>query len=201
MIYWIASISIFLLTVTAHEYCHGFLADRLGDHTARDAGRLTLNPFKHIDLFWTVLLPVTLYISTKGQFVVGMAKPVPVNFMNLRNPKRDMIWVAAAGPLANFTLAALLSLIFKHYPLGIFLYTIYFNIGLGLFNLIPVPPLDGSKILTGLLPLPLAIQYLRLEPFGFILVLALYFSGVLHWLLIPGFQFFCRLLNIPSVQF
>lgn len=190
---------VFLLSVTLHECCHGFLADRLGDRTAREAGRLTLNPLRHIDPFWTVLLPLLLFISTRGQFAIGMAKPVPVNFLNLRHPKRDMIWVAAAGPGANFLLAALLSLLFKLYPLSLFLYAAYFNLGLGLFNLIPVPPLDGSRMVTGLLPNALARHYLRLEPFGFLIVLALYFTGMIYWIITPGMDLLCRLLGIPRL--
>ena len=192
--------SIFLVSVTVHECCHGFLADRLGDPTARNAGRLTLNPLKHLDPFWTVLLPVLLFISTRGQFAIGMARPVPVNFLNLRKPKRDMIWVAAAGPGANFILAGFLTLLFKFFPTPFLLYAIYFNLGLGVFNLIPIPPLDGSRILTGLLPRSLASWYLRLEPFGFLLVLALYFSGIIYWILIPGIDFLCQVLAIPKIR-
>lgn len=191
---------IFLFSVTVHEYCHGLLAHQLGDPTARDAGRLSLNPLRHIDPFWTVLLPVLLFFSTRGAFAIGMAKPVPVNFLNLRNPKRDMIWVAAAGPLANFAMAALLVLCFRLFPLPLFLLAAYFNLGLGIFNLIPLPPLDGSRILTGLLPRALALPYLRLERFGFLLVMALYFSGALYWILVPGMNFFCRLLQIPLIR-
>lgn len=197
----VIGVSIFLVTVTLHEYCHGLVADRLGDRTARDAGRLTLNPLKHIDPFWTVLLPVLLFVSTRGQFAVGMARPVPVNFLNLRNPRWGMMTVAAAGPLANLVLAVLFAFCFKLYPTLIFLYAVYFNLGLAIFNLIPIPPLDGSRILTGLLPPSLGVYYLRLEPFGFLIVLALYFSGLLYGVLIPSIQFFCKILAIPGIQF
>ena len=200
LFYWAFGISIFLVSVTFHECCHGFLADRLGDRTARDAGRLTLNPLKHIDFFWTVFLPLLLFISTRGQFAIGMAKPVPVNFLNLRNPKRDMIFVAAAGPFANFMLAGLLALAFKFFPAALFLYACYFNLALGIFNLIPVPPLDGSRIVTGILPLPLARWFLRLEPYGFLLVLLLYFTGLIHWILVPSLNYLCKLLEIPAIQ-
>jgi len=196
-----SAVAIFLVTVTVHEYCHGLLANRLGDSTARDAGRLSLNPLRHIDPFWTVLLPLLLFISTRGQFAIGMAKPVPVNFLNLRHPKRDMIWVAAAGPAANFVLATVLAFLFRLYPFQILLYAIYFNVGLGVFNLIPIPPLDGSRILLGLLPSSLASFYVRLEPFGFLIVLALYFSGALYAVLIPGIHLVCTLLGIPKIQF
>lgn len=197
---FVFGVVVFLLSVTLHEYCHGLLADRLGDQTARRAGRLSLNPLKHLDPFWTVLFPLLLFISTKGQFAMGMARPVPVNFTNLRHPKRDMIWVAAAGPLANFILAALLSFIFKVYPFSWLLYAAYFNLGLGLFNLIPVPPLDGSRIVTGLLPRALARYYLFLEPFGFLIVLGLYFTGAIYWMIIPGMDLFCEILKIPKLH-
>lgn len=200
ILYLAFGVFIFLISVTLHECCHGFLADRLGDRTARNLGRLTLNPLKHIDPFWTVLLPLLLFISTRGQFAIGMAKPVPVNFLNLGNPRRDMIWVAAAGPLANFLLAGLLALGFKFFPFSLFLYACYFNLALGVFNLIPVPPLDGSRILTGLLPLSWAKIFLRLEPYGFILVLVLYFTGLIYWILAPLLDFFCKLLEIPQIK-
>lgn len=200
-LYLTAGVAIFLVTVTVHEYCHGFLADRLGDSTAREAGRLSLNPLRHIDPFWTLLLPLLLFVSTRGQFAIGMARPVPVNFMNLRKPKRDMIWVAAAGPLSNFVLAGLMAFIFKFYPVQMLLYAIYFNIGIGVFNLIPIPPLDGSRILTGLLPASLAVRYLRLERFGFLLVLLLYLSGWLYAVVLPAMDFFCRALEIPPMRF
>ena len=196
----IFGIFIFLISVTLHECCHGFLADRLGDRTAREAGRLTLNPLRHLDPFWTVFLPLLLFISTRGQFAMGMARPVPVNFLNLRHPKRDMIWVAAAGPAANFLLATVLSFFYRFFPVSLLLYAAYFNLGLGFFNLIPIPPLDGSRILTGLLPPSLARRYIRLEPFGFLIVLALYFTGVIYWFLVPAIDFLCRVLQLPKIH-
>lgn len=197
----VSVVFIFLITVTLHEYCHGLVADRLGDRTAREAGRLSLNPLRHIDPFWTVFLPALLFLSTRGQFAIGMARPVPVNFLNLRSPKRDMIWVALAGPAANLGLAACLALFFKFFPYSLLLYAIYFNVGIAMFNLIPIPPLDGSRILTGLLPSFLARYYIRLEPFGFLLVLALYFSGVLYGILLPAIDFFCQRLGVPPIHF
>lgn len=192
---------VFLMTVTLHEYCHGLVADRLGDRTAREAGRLSLNPLRHIDPFWTVFLPALLFFSTRGQFAIGMARPVPVNFANLRNPKRDMIWVALAGPAANFGLAWVLALLFKLFPTPLLLYAVYFNVGIAVFNLIPIPPLDGSRILTGLLPSALARYYIQMEPFGFLLVLALYFTGILYAILLPAIDFFCQVLGVPSLHF
>lgn len=196
----VLAVFVFLTSVVLHECCHGLVAHWLGDQTARDAGRLTLNPLKHIDPFWTVILPGLLFISTHGQFAIGMAKPVPVNFLNLNNPKRDMIFVAAAGPFANLILAIVLTFLFKLTAIPVFLFAAYFNIGLGCFNLVPVPPLDGSRILTGLLPRPLALSFLRLEPFGFLIVLALYFTGAIYWILLPMIDLSCRLLGIPPIR-
>ena len=194
-------IIVFLLTVTLHEFCHGLVAYRLGDPTAKLAGRLTLNPLKHIDPFWTVLLPALLFFSTGGRFAIGMAKPVPVDFTRLRRPKRDMIWVALAGPAANIFLAAILNLFFKLTDNALWLYAIYFNLGLAMFNLIPIPPLDGSRVLAGLLPERLALPYLRMEPYGFMIVLIFYFSGLLFALMVPAVNLFCRLFQIPPLPF
>ncbi|MBI4971998.1 MAG: site-2 protease family protein, partial [Candidatus Omnitrophica bacterium] len=136
-------IFIFLMTVVLHELAHGLVAYALGDRTAAKMGRLTLNPLKHIDPLWTVLLPLLLYLL--GLPIIGMAKPVPVNFLNLKNPKRDMIWVAAAGPITNLLLASVLVLFYKMSGTTEFiLYCVYFNLGLAMFNLLPIPPLDGS---------------------------------------------------------
>ncbi len=194
---WIA---IFLTAVTVHEVSHGAVAFLRGDQTAKAMGRLTLNPFKHIDLFWTVLLPVVLYVSTGGRFVMGMAKPVPVNFDNLHHPKRDMILVALAGPAANIILAEFLLALTRvtHYPL--LLLGVYLNLGLAIFNLIPIPPLDGSRIIAGILPKPLDRQYLKLEPYGFWIVLALYATGLLYAWVIPGINLLAAFLGIPRLN-
>lgn len=196
IIFWVV---IFLITVVLHELCHGLAAYALGDPTAKEAGRLTLNPLRHIDPFWTLLLPGFLFFSTGGRFAIGMAKPVPVNFLRLRRPKQDMIWVAFAGPSANIALAWVLTLVLRLTGLEFLLYAIYFNLGLAVFNLIPIPPLDGSKILAGLLPMKVSLALLRLEPFGFPLILFLYFTGLLFYLVVPGMDFFCRALGIPPV--
>jgi Zn-dependent protease len=195
----IVTILILLAAMTVHEISHGFVAYWLGDDTAKRAGRLTLNPLRHIDPFWTVLLPALLYFTTGGRFMFGMAKPVPVDFSQLRNPRRDMVCVALAGPLANILMAAVLAFFFKinHNPL--LLYGVYLNLGLGVFNLLPFPPLDGSRVVGGLLPVRWAISYFKIERFGFLLVLVLYFAGFLMPWVRMGMDFFCGLLRVPSL--
>ncbi len=165
--------------VILHECAHGWVALKCGDPTAKLLGRLTLNPLKHIDPVGTILLPIlTLWIF---HFPFGAAKPVPVNFANLRNPKRDMIFVAIAGPAINIILALIASVLL---PLGpqIFGLAVVINLGLATFNMIPIPPLDGSRVVAGLLPTSLARKYLYLEPFGFIIVIVLLQSGALNFL-------------------
>lgn len=190
-------ILIFLFTVVFHELAHGVVAYKLGDSTAKDAGRLTLNPLKHIDPIWTILVPGVLFISTGGRFAIGMAKPVPVNISQLRHPKRDMIWVAAAGPLANLIFAAILSF-FAHQSGHVYLlYGIYFNLGLAAFNLLPIPPLDGSKMLAGILPNKAAVALLKFERYGFLVILGLYFAGILFYFIVPMMNFFCKMLHVP----
>ncbi|MFC2149853.1 site-2 protease family protein [Candidatus Auribacterota bacterium] len=162
----IATIIIFLFAITIHEFAHGWVAHMRGDSTAMASGRLTLNPLAHIDIFGTVILPVMLMISGAPPF--GYAKPVPVNFGNLRNPKKDMIWVGLAGPGANIIAAVTIGLVLKLAgisPLSvagnILFYGMIINLYLAVFNLLPVPPLDGSRVVTGLLPLKQAIAYNR----------------------------------------
>lgn len=196
VISWLA---IFLFTVTFHEVAHGAVAYVRGDRTAKAVGRLTLNPFRHIDWFWTILFPFSLFIMTGGRFMIGMAKPVPVNFSNLHRPKLDMILVAIAGPIANLIFAQFLVLLFRLTGSEIFLLGTYLNLGLAVFNLLPIPPLDGSRILTGLLPKPLDEQYLKLEPFGFVIVLVLYLLGFLQAWIIPGINVMAALFNIPRI--
>ena len=144
----ILSFGLLLIAMTVHEFSHAFSAYLLGDKTAKSAGRLTLNPLAHIDPVWTLLIPGMLYISSGGKFIFGSAKPVPVNYWALRDPKKDMFWVGISGPLSNIIFAFLLSLLLRFLPLPpglifIFSQLILIDLVLGVFNLMPIPPLDG----------------------------------------------------------
>jgi len=183
-----------LFAITVHEAAHGYVARHFGDNTAYMLGRVTLNPIKHIDLIGTIAMPLLLYFATSGAFLFGYAKPVPVNFSQLRNPKRDMIWVALAGPGANL-IQALLWGILLYLLLGADVTEPFFikmcqggilvNVVMFVFNLFPLPPLDGGRILVGLLPYKQAALVSRVEPWGFFIVMALIISGVITklWLL------------------
>jgi len=184
------SFALLLIAMTVHEFAHGAVAYKLGDSTARLSGRLTLNPLAHIDPFWTILLPLVLYLSTGGRFVFGAARPVPVNYWALKNPKRDMIWIGLAGPLANFVLAFIIAGILKFIPAqgitaGLFINLLTINVVLAIFNLIPIPPLDGSKILMGLLPEQLSQLYAEFEGYGFIILFVFIWLGIFDRLLWP----------------
>jgi Zn-dependent protease len=171
-----------IIAITLHEAAHGYVARHFGDNTAADLGRVTLNPLKHIDLFGTILLPAVLLLSHVG-FVFGYAKPVPVKFGNLRDPKRDMIWVAAAGPAMNVLLALISAFgVFEAILLGVapdswimqgLVTSIRLNLVLAILNLMPLPPLDGGRVVTGLLPEPLARPYAQLERFGMLILIGL----------------------------
>ncbi|MDQ7059500.1 MAG: site-2 protease family protein [Ghiorsea sp.] len=186
-----------LLAIVLHEYAHGWVADKLGDDTARWMGRLTLNPISHIDPFGTILIPLALLVMG-APFLFGYAKPVPINFNKLRNPKRDMIWVALAGPFTNLALALISTFILWiafHMPEGLRWFaeplammcqaSILINVVLFIFNLIPLPPLDGGRVAVGLLPGPWAYQLSRLEPYGFFIIIGLLVLGVFQTVLGP----------------
>ena len=196
--FWV-TLPLFLISVVLHEVSHGWVAYRLGDSTAKNAGRLTLNPLVHIDYLGTLLLPFLLVVL-HSPIVFGWAKPVPVNFLNLRHPKRDMVWVGMVGPLTNITIAFVVSLLIRlgvSEPLSAWLTLgVLINLVLAVFNLIPIPPLDGSRILTGLLPPKQAIFFLRLEPFGFLILLALLGLGVVDKLLWPAVRFLAAFMGM-----
>ena len=176
-----------LFAITVHEAAHGYAARHFGDNTAYMLGRITLNPFKHIDPVGTILMPLLLYFATSGTFLFGYAKPVPVNFGHLRNPKRDMIWVALAGPASNFVQAVLWGVVLVLLSaLGLTepFFTkmaqggVLVNLVMWAFNLFPLPPLDGGRILVGLLPWKQAHMLSRIEPWGFFIVLGLVLAGI-----------------------
>ena len=178
-----------VLAITLHEAAHGYVAKKYGDLTAYAQGRVTLNPLRHIDPMGTIIVPLLL-LAVSSPYLFGWAKPVPVNFGNLRHPKRDMLWVAAAGPGANLLMAFLWALVFK---LGLAIPEsnfsepmllmgqagILINVILLVLNLLPLPPLDGGRIAVSLLPQRIAYRFAQIEPYGFIILLALLFTGVL----------------------
>ncbi|MDD4908636.1 MAG: site-2 protease family protein [Candidatus Omnitrophica bacterium] len=195
------SFGLLLIAMTFHEFSHGWAAYKLGDTTAARQGRLTLNPLAHIDPVGTVLLPILLFITTNGQFVFGAAKPVPINYYALRNPRRDMLLIGLAGPLSNIILAALLSVILKglnsaSLAAELIRNLAFINIILGVFNLLPIPPLDGSRVVAGLLPDSLAQAYNRLEPYGFIIIIGLMALGILNILIWPAIILTAKALGI-----
>ena len=194
-----------LFAITVHEAAHGYAARYFGDNTAWALGHVTLNPLKHIDPFGTILLPLILVV-VGSPIILGAAKPVPVRFGNLRNPKRDMIWVALAGPMANLIMAL-------GWGIGLYLLQgvgvaepfflkmcqggVLVNVVLFAFNLFPLPPLDGGRILVGLLPLKQALLVSRIEPFGFFIVIALVFAGIVNtWWMQPVMSATYTVLNL-----
>jgi Zn-dependent protease len=192
----------FLLAITLHEAAHGYAAKQFGDRTAEMLGRITLNPIKHIDWIGTVALPALLIVLGSG-FIFGWAKPVPVNTRNLRNEKTDMIWVAAAGPAANLLMAIGWAILYRlaDSPAidAIAFAGMLWNIGLMALNLLPILPLDGGRIVAGLLPGPLSYKFSRLEPYGLFIVLGLGVTGILTAILSPlyrgGLQFLTALVG------
>ncbi len=196
-----------VFSIVAHEVMHGVVAKRLGDDTAERAGRLTLNPISHVSLFGTIILPaILLFIHAP---VFGWAKPVPVDFRRLRNGRTGMVMVAAAGPLTNLTLAVLSGLLAHQLPQLIdplawravvipLIYmlraSVVINVMLAIFNLLPLLPLDGGRVLSGLLPLPLAIKYSRLEPYGFLILMLLLYSNFFDRLISPIINTVTRML-------
>jgi Zn-dependent protease len=176
-----------IFAITVHEAAHGYVARYFGDNTAWVLGRVTLNPVKHIDLVGTIVMPVLLYVATAGTFLFGYAKPVPVNFGNLRRPKQQMVWVALAGPGANFLQALLWGVLLylvngagvtERFVLEMCRAGMLVNVVMFVFNLFPLPPLDGGRILVGLLPWRQAQLVSRVEPWGFFIVMALVLTGV-----------------------
>ncbi|HEX7864769.1 MAG TPA: site-2 protease family protein [Variovorax sp.] len=184
-----------IFAITVHEAAHGYVARHFGDNTAEVMGRVTLNPMKHIDPIGTILMPLMLYFATSGAFLFGYAKPVPVNFGRLRHPKRDMVWVALAGPVSNFIQAILWALLLvvlaaagfdsKNFFIQMAQGGILVNLVMWAFNLFPLPPLDGGRVLAGLLPNGQAQMFLaRIEPYGFFIVMGLVIAGIVstYWL-------------------
>nr|WP_279343748.1 site-2 protease family protein [Variovorax terrae] len=182
-----------LFAITVHEAAHGYAARHFGDSTAWMLGRVTLNPIKHIDPVGTILMPLLLYFATSGTFLFGYAKPVPVNFGQLRNPKRDMVWVALAGPASNFVQAIVWAVLLvlmsglgvqERFFLEMAHAGVLVNLVMWAFNLFPLPPLDGGRILVGLLPWKQAQVVARIEPWGFFIVMGLVLAGIVstYWL-------------------
>ena len=213
----IGKIAIFALPVifaiTLHEAAHGYVARYFGDMTAAAAGRVTLNPLKHIDPIGTVLVPLAILLTSKllggGMILFGWAKPVPVNFGNLRRPKQDMLWVAAAGPGVNFVMAVFWALMiqlghalgndFVSAPLMLMgAAGVFINVILMALNLIPLPPLDGGRIAVSLLPMKQAMQFSRLEPYGLFILLGLLFTGILGIILWPLISLFIGLVALVT---
>jgi len=195
-----------VFAITVHEAAHGYAARHFGDMTAYAAGRISLNPLRHIDPIGTILVPLLLYWTTQGHFLFGWAKPVPVDFSRLRNPKKDMLWVAAAGPGSNLAMAIFWALVMKFsagLPEGMALPLslmgaagIMINVVLMVLNLLPLPPLDGGRIAVSLLPHRLAYRFAAVERYGFVILLMLMFSGILGKILGPLIDVVIGLLSL-----
>jgi Zn-dependent protease len=197
-----------ILAITLHEAAHGYAAKRLGDFTAYQEGRISLNPLKHIDPIGTLVVPAVLLVASGGKLAFGWAKPVPVNFSRLRNPKRDMFWVAAAGPAVNLLMAIGWAIVFKIVvtsPLNYFTDPalamaqggIVINLVLMVLNLLPIPPLDGGRIAVSLLPNSMAYSLARLEPYGLLIIMLLMVTDILGSIMYPiigGFLYSIKLI-------
>jgi len=194
-----------IFAITLHEAAHGYAARHFGDLTAYHAGRITLNPLRHIDPMGTIVIPILILIVSQGKFAFGWAKPVPVDFARLQNPKRDMLWVAAAGPGANLLMAIFWTFALKTTQVltpGVFSESlalmaragIVINAVLMVLNLFPLPPLDGGRIAVSLLPRRLAYRFAKIEPFGMIILVVLMFLGVLNFVLLPFVNTFIAML-------
>jgi len=211
----IISIPALVLAIIIHEVSHGYVANRLGDPTAKLLGRLTLNPLKHIDPVGTIIMPFMLYYLSNGQFVFGYAKPVPINPQNFKDPRKDMAISAAAGPVTNILIAIISQIIFAHLilpastvmpdsinstvlnPMAMMFQTsIGINIFLAVINLIPIPPLDGGRVLVGFLPYKQAIAYSRIEPYGFIIVIILFMTKIANIIIYPVVAILYMLINL-----
>ncbi len=183
-----------IFAITLHEAAHAYAAKYFGDNTAYLAGRMSLNPLKHIDPIGTILIPLVLYFSTGGQFLFGYAKPVPIEFGRLRQPKRDMAWVALAGPAANFVMA-FMWMVFAILLRSLKIDEVFFlqmakagilvNLLLLAFNLLPIPPLDGGRIVVSMLPHQYAYKFAKIEPYGFFIVIALALLKVIYLWVMP----------------
>ena len=197
-----------ILAITLHEAAHGYAAKKLGDLTAYQEGRISLNPLKHIDPIGTLVVPAVLLIASGGKLAFGWAKPVPVNFSRLRNPKRDMFWVAAAGPAVNLLMAIGWAIVFKIVvtsPVNYFTDPalamaqggIVINLVLMVLNLLPIPPLDGGRIAVSLLPNSMAYSLARLEPYGLLIIMLLMVTDILGSIMYPiigGFLYSIKLI-------
>lgn len=201
-----SSLIILLFSIILHECAHGLAAEHHGDPTARQAGRITLNPIPHLDPIGSILLPfIMIMMSLFGApgFIFGWAKPVPINPYNLNDPKRDMMWIGLAGPATNFGIAFLLALLFRLFAFPaslaaiILFYGVTINLLLAIFNLIPIPPLDGSRILTGILPEEYSYRLSRIEPFGFIILIILLISGIFNFIFMGVLKLSILLTGMP----
>ena len=197
-------IIILLYSITLHEYAHGLMAYKLGDNTPKISGRLTINPIKHIDILGTIIMPILLIIVTNGVFAFGYAKPVPINPYNFKNPRKDIMWVGLAGPASNFLIALILSIILRMGLLeGVIKealqYGVVINLILFIFNLIPIPPLDGSRIVSAFLSYKNAYRYLKLETAGFIIIILLLVNGMFEWFLKPALRVLLNIMGLNDI--